>query len=161
MEVEVNHGVFSSDERTGRHRTARARPKSASPVSSRWTRRATTSSASTVSPIVAPANLALDGGADPRAHLREVLDGLPINEEFDWVERVSIELTTQMLATLFDFPFEDRHLLTWWSDDRHRRPRVGQGPVDPQEQRAELRQCAGLLHASSGTSASTRRRATT
>jgi hypothetical protein len=29
---------------------------------------------------------------------------------------VSIELTTQMLATLFDFPFEDRHLLTWWSD---------------------------------------------
>jgi cytochrome P450 len=45
-----------------------------------------------------------------------VLDGLPRNETFNWVERVSIELTTQMLATLFDFPFEDRRLLTWWSD---------------------------------------------
>jgi cytochrome P450 len=37
-----------------------------------------------------------------------VLDSLPRNETFDWVERVSIELTTLMLATLFDFPFEDR-----------------------------------------------------
>ena len=45
-----------------------------------------------------------------------VLDSLPENEAFDWVEHVSIELTTQMLATLFDFPFEDRHKLTFWSD---------------------------------------------
>ena len=45
-----------------------------------------------------------------------VLDSLPEGEAFNWVEKVSIELTTQMLATLFDFPFEDRHLLTYWSD---------------------------------------------
>ncbi len=45
-----------------------------------------------------------------------ILESLPVNEEFDWVQRVSIELTTQMLATLFDFPFEDRRLLTYWSD---------------------------------------------
>ena len=45
-----------------------------------------------------------------------VLDSLPEDEEFDWVQNVSIELTTQMLATMFDFPFEDRHLLTYWSD---------------------------------------------
>ena len=45
-----------------------------------------------------------------------MLDELPRNVEFNWVQRVSIELTTQMLATLFDFPFEDRKLLTWWSD---------------------------------------------
>jgi cytochrome P450 len=49
-----------------------------------------------------------------RARTQRVLDGLPRNESFNWVERVSIELTTQMLATLFDFPFEDRKLLTWW-----------------------------------------------
>ena len=46
----------------------------------------------------------------------DILDELPIVEPFDWVNRVSIELTTQMLATLFDFPFEDRHKLTRWSD---------------------------------------------
>tara|TARA_B100000678_G_scaffold101616_1_gene84818 strand:- start:2121 stop:3365 length:1245 start_codon:yes stop_codon:yes gene_type:complete len=46
----------------------------------------------------------------------DILDELPIGEPFDWVNRVSIELTTQMLATLFDFPFEDRHKLTRWSD---------------------------------------------
>ena len=45
-----------------------------------------------------------------------VLDSLPEGKAFNWVEKVSIELTTQMLATLFDFPFEDRHLLTYWSD---------------------------------------------
>jgi len=47
---------------------------------------------------------------------RSVLDELPVNEEFNWVDRVSIELTTQMLATLFDFPFEDRRKLKLWSD---------------------------------------------
>ena len=46
----------------------------------------------------------------------DILDELPVGEPFDWVNRVSIELTTQMLATLFDFPFEDRHKLTRWSD---------------------------------------------
>ncbi len=45
-----------------------------------------------------------------------MLDGLPRNETFDWVERVSIELTTMMLATLFDFPWEERRQLTYWSD---------------------------------------------
>jgi cytochrome P450 len=69
----------------------------------------------TVSPIVAPANL-LEMESLIRDRTREVLDGLPRGEVFDWVPRVSIELTTRMLATLFDFPFEDRHLLTYWSD---------------------------------------------
>ncbi len=46
----------------------------------------------------------------------DVLDNLPDDEDFDWVETVSTELTTMMLATLFDFPFEDRQKLTYWSD---------------------------------------------
>ena len=45
-----------------------------------------------------------------------MLDALPRNETFDWVERVSTDLTNMMLATLFDFPWEDRGKLTWWSD---------------------------------------------
>jgi cytochrome P450 len=45
-----------------------------------------------------------------------ILDNLPRNETFDWVDRVSVELTTQMLATLFDFPWEERRKLTYWSD---------------------------------------------
>ena len=51
-----------------------------------------------------------------RKHVEEILDNLPIGETFNWVEHVSIELTTRMLATLFDFPFEQRHKLAYWSD---------------------------------------------
>jgi cytochrome P450 len=69
----------------------------------------------TVAPIVAPSNLA-NLEALIRERTADVLDGLPHNETFDWVERVAIELTNMMLATLFDFPFEDRAKLTWWSD---------------------------------------------
>ncbi|MDB5448687.1 MAG: hypothetical protein JWQ97_4004 [Phenylobacterium sp.] len=69
----------------------------------------------TVSPIVAGPNLAR---LEPiiRERAGEILDELPIGEEFDWVDKVSIELTTMTLATLFDFPWEDRRKLTRWSD---------------------------------------------
>ncbi len=70
----------------------------------------------TVQGVVSPRNLVQ---LEPviRAHVEEILDGLPDGGEvFDWVDRVSIELTTRMLATLFDFPFEDRRKLSHWSD---------------------------------------------
>jgi cytochrome P450 len=51
-----------------------------------------------------------------RLRTTEVLDALPWGEQFDWVDKVSIELTTGMLAILFGFPWEDRRLLTYWSD---------------------------------------------
>jgi cytochrome P450 len=54
--------------------------------------------------------------ADTIARTAAVLDSLPIGKPFDWVEKLSIELTTQMLAILFDFPWEERHKLTYWSD---------------------------------------------
>ena len=38
-----------------------------------------------------------------RERTAELLDSLPEGESFDWVDTVSIELTTLMLATLFDF----------------------------------------------------------
>jgi len=93
-----------------------------------------------VSPIVAPGNLALMDQTI-RTRTRKVLDGLPRNETFNWVERVSIELTTQMLATLFDFPFEDRHLLTWWSDVATSAPEMDNKFANREARAAELAQC--------------------
>jgi len=68
-----------------------------------------------VSPIVAPANLQNMAGII-RERASRILDGLPRDETFDWVDRVSVELTTQMLATLFDYPFGERRQLTYWSN---------------------------------------------
>jgi cytochrome P450 len=68
-----------------------------------------------VAPIVAPGNLATMAGTI-RERAIKILEDLPRNETFDWVERVSVELTTQMLATLFDYPFERRRDLTYWSN---------------------------------------------
>ena len=93
-----------------------------------------------VSPIVAPANLAkLEDTIRMRAG--KILDELPENEPFNWVDRVSLELTTQMLATLFDFPFEERRKLTRWSDVAT--ASTDSGIIDSEEQRrAELLECA-------------------
>ncbi len=93
----------------------------------------------TVSGVVAPTNLAkLEGTI--RERVGNILDSLPRGETFNWVELVSIELTTQMLATLFDFPFEDRRKLTRWSDVATAGP--GTGIVDsPEQAREELLEC--------------------
>jgi cytochrome P450 len=96
-----------------------------------------------VSPIVAPDNLAKLEGLI-RERTARTLDSLPINEPFDWVELVSINLTTQMLATLFDFPWEDRAKLTYWSDVVT--TLVGAGIIDSEEQRMqELVECAQYM----------------
>ena len=92
-----------------------------------------------VNPVVAPSNLVNMEGLI-RERTQEVLDSLPRNIKFNWVEHVSIELTTRMLATLFDFPFEDRRKLTRWSDVSTARP--GDGIVESEEQREqELYEC--------------------
>ena len=65
--------------------------------------------------VVAPRNLQ-EFEALIRERTTEVLDSLPEDEPFDWVKLVSRDLTTKMLATLFDFPWEERNKLTEWSD---------------------------------------------
>jgi cytochrome P450 len=65
--------------------------------------------------VVAPKNLKEMEGLI-RARTQDVLDNLPLDKPFDWVETVSIELTARMLATLLDFPYEERHKLVEWSD---------------------------------------------
>ena len=93
----------------------------------------------TVQPAVAPARLN-DIETLIRQRVSTILDDLPIGEEFNWVERVSKELTTQMLATLFDFPFEDRHLLPYWSDVSTTSATVGLD-VDMDERERVLMEC--------------------
>ncbi len=99
----------------------------------------------TVSPAVSPANLML---LEPiiRERAGKILDDCPIGVEFDWVDKVSIELTTMTLATLFDFPWEDRRKLTRWSDVATAAPDSGVfDSTDPEEaenqRRAELFEC--------------------
>ena len=98
----------------------------------------------TVTPAVQPRNL---DNVEPliRERTIEVLDSLPEGETFDWVDTVSIELTTRMLATLFDFPFEDRRMLTRWSDIVFAIPEPG-GVIESHEQRAhELMECVAYF----------------
>ena len=93
----------------------------------------------TVQGVVAPNNLKnLEGLI--RQRVITILDGLPHGETFNWVDRVSRELTTQMLATLFDFPFEERNKLTYWSDIATAIP--GAGLVNTYEESFEvLKEC--------------------
>ena len=92
-----------------------------------------------VSPVVAGPNLA---ALEPiiRERAGAILDSLPVGEEIDWVDKVSIELTTMTLATLFDFPWEDRRKLTRWSDVATASPESGIVESDDQR-RAELYEC--------------------
>ncbi|MEM7056311.1 MAG: cytochrome P450 [Pseudomonadota bacterium] len=80
-----------------------------------------------------------------RARVGDILDNLPRNEEFDWVQKVSIELTTQMLATLFDFPWEDRHLLTYWSDVATATEQAGAGWIAHDARVKILWECANYF----------------
>lgn len=69
----------------------------------------------TVAPKFTPSGMAAMED-EIRQRTGELLDTLPRGEVFDWVDKVSIELTTGMLAILFGFPWEDRRHLTFWSD---------------------------------------------
>lgn len=115
MAVGTNHKVFSSDIDLGgihvgdkevQHRR-RSMITSDPPLHDQQRK--------VVQPIVSPGNLAKASDLIRERTIR-ALDGLPRNETFNWVEHISIDLTNQMLATLFDFPFQDRKLLTRWSD---------------------------------------------
>ncbi len=96
-----------------------------------------------VQPVVAPRNL-LKLEPIIRERAARILDELPDGETFNWVDRVSIELTTQMLATLFDFPFEERRKLTYWSDLSVGSPETtgaDLGGITREEQWAGLQEC--------------------
>jgi len=94
----------------------------------------------TVQPAVAPRNLAnLESLIRTRA--AGILDSLPVGETFDWVSNVSINLTSRMLATLFDFPQEERSRLIHWSDVFTDDPRTGASKFTAEERSRATREC--------------------
>jgi len=140
MAVDTNHQVFSSEASLGGITIRDPQEELRLPMFIAMDPPKHDQQRKVVSPIVAPENLSkLE--ATIRSRVSKIFDDMPVNEDFDWVDHVSIELTTQMLATLFDFPFHDRRKLTRWSDVATAVP--GHGIIDTQEQRMqELWECA-------------------
>ena len=99
-----------------------------------------------VAPTVAPKNLV---ELEPliRERAIDILENLPVGETFNWVQDVSIELTARMLATLFDFPYEDRRKLVYWSDLTTAVPEVtGDDSIDMQKRYDELMQAGAAFY---------------
>lgn len=140
MAVDTNHAVFSSDIALGGITIIDDDPKDPLPMFIAMDPPKHDHQRKVVAPIVGPGNLAKMEDLI-RSRAATILDELPVGETFDWVERVSIELTTQMLATLFDFPFEDRHKLTYWSDVATTLPAPGEIVESLEEQNAVLMEC--------------------
>ncbi len=115
MQVDTNHHVYSSDATMGGIAIRDVPMDFRRPSFISMDPPKHDAQRKVVSPIVAPMNLARMSSTI-RERACRILDSLPRGEVFDWVDLVSVELTTQMLATLFDFPFEERRKLTYWSN---------------------------------------------
>jgi cytochrome P450 len=147
MQVEVNHQVYSSASELGGIQIEEQPKGMDRPSFIRMDPPKHDEQRKVVSPVVAPANLANMEGLIRERTIR-VLEELPRGETFDWVDRVSIELTTMMLATLFDYPWEDRRQLTYWSDVVICNVNSPDSPVHSEEERfAELTKMAQALGA--------------
>ena len=145
MQVEVNHAIYSSASELGGIQIEDQPKDMDRPSFIRMDPPRHDEQRKVVSPVVAPANLANMEGLI-RERTARVLDGLPRNETFDWVDRVSVELTTMMLATLFDYPWDDRRQLTYWSDVAIANVRSPESPVHSEEEKfAELTKMAEAL----------------
>jgi cytochrome P450 len=139
MHVDTNHGIFSSDARLGGISIKDAPPGYDWPSFIAMDQPRHAEQRKTVSPMFTPTHLD-ELAVLIRQRSAKVLDSLPRNETFNFVEKVSIELTTQMLATLFDFPFEERRKLTRWSDVSTALPKSGIVESEAQR-RQEMDEC--------------------
>jgi cytochrome P450 len=141
MDIETNHSVFSSAASLGGI-TIRDVPsdfRRESFIAMDQPRHS--AQRKTVAPMFTPTHLD-QLAINIRKRSAECLDNLPANEVFDWVDRVSVELTTQMLAVLFDFPWEDRRKLTRWSDIATTIPGPDGLVATEEDRQAELLECA-------------------
>jgi cytochrome P450 len=144
MAVDTNHAVFSSDWTHGGITLVDQVGEQQLPMFIAMDQPKHDDQRKAVSPIVAPSNL--NNWNDLiRERTVSVLESLPRNETFDWVDKVSIELTTFMLATLFDFPLEDRRLLTFWSDIATANKATNPDAPEPEVRMAELRNMLGYF----------------
>lgn len=133
--VETNTKVFSSDAKHGGCAINDANKLQSMPTFIQMDPPQHSSRRNAVSPALTPANL-MKLEALARERTAAALDALPVGETFDWVEAVSVNLTTQMLATVFDFPWEDRAKLPYWSDVANALP--GMGLIDSEEHRMQI-----------------------
>ncbi len=141
MDIETNHSVFSSAASLGGI-TIRDVPsdfRRESFIAMDQPRHS--AQRKTVAPMFTPTHLD-QLAINIRKRSAECLDNLPANEVFDWVDRVSVELTTQMLAVLFDFPWEDRRKLTRWSDIATTLPGPDGLVATEEDRQVELLECA-------------------
>src|SRR5260370_1782042 len=139
MQVDTNHGIFSSDSTLGGI-SIRDLPAGYDwPTFIAMDQPRHSSQPKTVSPMFTPTTLH-ELPVLIRQRSAKVLDNLPRNETFNFVDRGSIELTTQMLATLFDFPWEERRKLTRWSDVSTALPKSGI-VESPEQRRTESDEC--------------------
>jgi cytochrome P450 len=140
MEIETNHQVFSSESMLGGISIRDAPKELRRPMFIAMDPPKHAAQRKTVAPMFTPTHM--DALAETiRTRTAECLDSLPRDETFDWVDRVSVELTTQMLATLFDFPWEDRRKLTHWSDVATCIPGPGEYVENEQARQIELQDC--------------------
>ncbi|MCW5703823.1 MAG: cytochrome P450 [Bradyrhizobium sp.] len=144
MAVDTNHGVFSSAASLGGITIRDAPPEVRRESFIAMDQPRHSGQRKTVAPIFTPANLD-ELAVNIRKRSASCLDNLPKGEVFDFVDTVSIELTTQMLAVLFDFPWEDRRKLTRWSDIATTLPGVGGLVATEDERQAELMECANYF----------------
>jgi len=144
MHVETNHQIFSSDIEIGGIGIQDAKPEYRREMFIAMDEPRHSQQRKAVAPMFLPQNL--DQLADTiRMRVGEILDHLPRNETFDWVDRVSIELTTQMLATLFDFPWQERRKLTRWSDVATAAPGNRAVIASEAARMAELEECGSYF----------------
>src|SRR6201998_952088 len=144
MEIETNHPVFSSAAMLGGITIRDIPPDPPGETFIAMDQPPHSAQRKTVAPMFTPTHLD-QLAINIRKRSAECLDNLPRNDVFDVVDKVAIELTTQMLAVLFDFPWEDRRKLTRWSDVATTLPGPD-GVVATEDQRqVELLECASYF----------------
>jgi cytochrome P450 len=141
MDIETNHAAFSSAASLGGITIRDVDPDLRRESFIAMDQPRHSAQRKTVAPMFTPTHLD-QLAINIRKRSAECLDNLPKGEVFDWVDRVSIELTTQMLAVLFDFPWEDRRKLTRWSDIATTIPGPGGLVATEDERQAGLMECA-------------------
>jgi cytochrome P450 len=141
MAVDTNHAVFSSAAALGGITIRDIAPDLRRESFIAMDQPRHSAQRKTVAPMFTPINLD-ELAVNIRKRSASCLDNLPRGEVFDFVDQVSIELTTQMLAVLFDFPWEDRRKLTRWSDVATTLPGPDGLVATEDERQAELLECA-------------------
>jgi cytochrome P450 len=144
MDIETNHAVFSSASSLGGITIRDVAPDLRRESFIAMDQPRHSAQRKTVAPMFTPTHLD-QLAINIRKRSAECLDNLPKNDVFDWVDQVSVELTTQMLAVLFDFPWEDRRKLTRWSDVATTIPGPAGLVATEEARQSELLECAAYF----------------